>query len=157
MIESLPHGWALATTLVAVAVELPTRKIPNWLTLAGLLGGMVATRTLSDFVSVLVGLLIVGLVSLTLFAWGWFPGGTSKLLIALGGTLGWKDGLALTTLVFLVIALWYFGERVRPRRLREADLQEHSMAAIHRSIWLTTSPMILIGLLLLPYARGLWS
>lgn len=94
-----PAAWIpLTLTFVAVIHDLRTREVPDWISLAVFVGGVIATSqgagagTWSSFLlATLVALVIGG----TLFAVGGWGGADVKLLAALAGWLGLGGLLAV--------------------------------------------------------------
>jgi prepilin peptidase CpaA len=79
---------ALVTT--AVLMDVRSRRIPNWLTAAGLVVALLLRLLMGrdSLVDGLSGVGLAALVSLPLFAVGALGGGDGKLLIAIGGFMG---------------------------------------------------------------------
>lgn len=117
---------------LAMAYDLRERKIPNALTLGGLLAAL-CLRMAMDPTTVLSGLLGAGLgllIALPLFALGAFGAGDGKLLMAVGAFLG-LDGLPAAVLATGVlggllsfVSLWRRGV-LFPALLRARDLALH--------------------------------
>jgi prepilin peptidase CpaA len=89
-LEHVTSGVFLIMMLTAAAWDLKFRRIPNLLTVSGLLlalvmRGIQGTDPLIDGV---IGAGMAALVSLPLFAVGALGGGDGKLLIAVGGFMG---------------------------------------------------------------------
>src|SRR5262249_31013395 len=92
------HDWVgmINTTafvglmLVAVVLDVRSRRIPNWLTGTGLIAALVLRSVMGrdSLVGGLSGAGLAALVSLPLFAIGALGGGDGKLLIAIGGFMG---------------------------------------------------------------------
>ena len=107
----LAHLPLLAMLCVAVVIDVRSRRIPDWLTLAIATGGLThallpgaAVSPLSSVLGVLVG----GLLLLGPFAIGATGGGDVKLLAAIGAWLGpWGAVLVLAVecLVGLVVVV----------------------------------------------------
>ena len=95
----------LAMLGVAAAIDLRSRRIPNWLTLmiamTGTMQAFLSAATVTPLQSIL-GLLVGGLLSFALFAIGGRGGGDVKLLAAAGA---WT-GVTLIFYVFVVAALF---------------------------------------------------
>jgi prepilin peptidase CpaA len=123
--------FALVLSL-SVVYDLTERKIPNALTLGGLLAAL-SLRLVMDPASVWSGVLGAGLgllVALPLFALGAFGAGDGKLLVAVGAFLG-LNGLPaaiLATGVFggllAAFSLWRRGILL-PALLQARDLALH--------------------------------
>ena len=100
----IPFVPLLAMLVIAAAVDLRRRRIPNWLTvplmLAGLAQSCTAAATVTPLAS-LLGLLAGGGLSLPMFVLGVRGGGDVKLLAAVGTWLGPKGAL----LVYLAAAV----------------------------------------------------
>jgi len=93
----------LGACAIAVATDLRSRRIPNWLTAAlavaalGLhaAGGLAAVGIA---LAILVGVMFLGLIA---FSFGWLGGGDVKLLAAGAAALGFPD--AVPFLVYTAI------------------------------------------------------
>lgn len=82
---------ALGATSLATAFDLRHRRIPNWISLGLLVCALALLATgyhPLGWRQVAWGLGAAALITLPLFARGWFGGGDTKLCIALGATLG---------------------------------------------------------------------
>ncbi len=86
----------LATCVVAVATDLTSRRIPNWLT-AGLACFALASHATAGWgslgASVAVMITVTG-IGLLAFNRGWLGGGDVKLLAAGAAAFGWPDCVA---------------------------------------------------------------
>ena len=90
--------------IVAVGFDITKRTIPNWLTMAGVIGGLSATYVLfgrAGFSDHFVGMLIAGGVWFIFWYTGIMGGGDQKLMMAVGANLGSR--LAIMA-IFLVAA-----------------------------------------------------
>lgn len=116
MVDALivvPDGLALMACVVAVATDLRSRRIPNQVTVAALLIGLVLNLMLgglpwllSALAGAALGLLVFGLPA----AFGMVGMGDVKLVVALGALLRWPVALPLALYIALaggVIALLY--------------------------------------------------
>jgi len=76
--------------VVAVAKDLKSRRIPNWLTATGLIAALCLRLLMGRdaLVDGLSGAGLAALISLPFFAIGALGGGDGKLLIAIGGFMG---------------------------------------------------------------------
>jgi len=84
---ALLHFLTLLVLLsVAVVTDLKDRRIPNWITVPGLLAGLIAGALMEGGVPVaaLSGAVIAFLVSLPVFVLGGFGAGDVKLFTAVG-------------------------------------------------------------------------
>lgn len=84
---------ALGLAGSAVLVELPTRKIPNWMTIPAIIVGLALAAYRQQFATHATALLVVGFLSLVAFAQQWIAGGTSKLLMATAAVGGFSLGI----------------------------------------------------------------
>lgn len=82
----------LAVLMVPAAIyDLRTRRIPNWLSLAGMLLGVAVHSAYTGFSGSLESLGGLGLalvIGFLLFAIGWLGAGDAKLLAAVGAIVG---------------------------------------------------------------------
>lgn len=94
----------LGVLLAACWTDLRSRRIPNWLTVGGMLAGL-AVRAAMGPGPVGAGMLGIGLgalLALPFFAVGALGGGDAKLLMAVGAFMGPMD-LARASLVIAVV------------------------------------------------------
>ncbi|MEL6715015.1 MAG: A24 family peptidase [Planctomycetota bacterium] len=125
---------ALGATSIATAFDLKSRRIPNAIPGALLLCAAVLTalgRHPLGWTQALYGFGAATLITLPLFAKGWFGGGDTKLAMALGATLG-----LLPFLVFFA-AMSLFGGFLALRAKRAGETE------------IAYAPAMLLGLLLL--------
>lgn len=103
----VPIQIALAVTvLIAAATDLRKREIPNWLTFAAMLLGLVAHPVLSGWAGFrlsAVGFLVAALIFLPLFALRFLGGGDLKLMAAIGALAG-KDNLLVVFILDAILA-----------------------------------------------------
>lgn len=125
---------ALSATFLATVFDLKRRQIPNVISL-GLLGCSIALAAAGlhplGWGQAALGLAAATVLTLPLFAKGWYGGGDTKLCIALGATLG-----LLPFLIFFAgtcVAGGFLA--LRARRLGEREI--------------AYAPAMLIGLLIL--------
>lgn len=111
---------------VAAVIDWHKRRIPNWLTLALLAGGIlrssaVWTLGLADFtpVDALLGVIVGFLLAVPLFVIGARGAGDAKLYIASGAWVGWSGIVALFLLEAIVGLLYVIGRATLRRQLRE--------------------------------------
>jgi prepilin peptidase CpaA len=83
-------GSCLAVLIAAAITDVRTRRIPNALTVGGLLLALGGRAVGADgaFAQGLIGAALAMVVALPLFATGGFGGGDAKLLVVLGAFLG---------------------------------------------------------------------
>ena len=114
-------GVVVGASLVAMAFDVRSRRIPNLLTLPLLVAGLtaaVATRGFAGAADSLAGCLLLGLpyVALFLFAGGGW--GDAKLMAAIGAWVGFASGVTVLFAVAIsggVIGLAYAAARGRLR------------------------------------------
>ncbi len=141
---------AIIVCVLAVIVELPTQRIPNWLCLPGVVGGLILGVVDGDLFGHAAGLLVLGVIALGLFAAGWAAGGTAKLLMAVGSLAGLGGGLSATGAVIVTYGVLWVTYRVLP----PPDLEPGTRPREPEGI-LPSSPLILVALLLWTFAmRG---
>lgn len=110
MIHTLQTAALVSLVVVATATDLRTRRIPNALTLSGLVVGL-ALRAALGFDALIAGLLGVALalvLTVPLVSLGGLGGGDAKLLAAVGAFLGLGDlpvALLVTALAGGALAL----------------------------------------------------
>jgi prepilin peptidase CpaA len=94
----------LAACSVAVATDLRTRRIPNWLTAALAVAALcfhAVTGGFAGFGISLATLVVVLFIGFVTFSFGWLGGGDVKLLAAGAAALGFPD--AVPFLVYTAI------------------------------------------------------
>lgn len=101
----LLKGLLLALLITGAAFDLRFRKIPNWLTVSGVVLGLAANALLSGwhgFVAASVGFLVAFAAYLPLYALRALGAGDVKLMAAVGSFTGaalWFDVLIATALL----------------------------------------------------------
>ena len=90
--------------LVACWADLRSRRIPNWLTVGGMLAGLAVRASLGPgpVGNGILGIALAALLALPFFAMGALGGGDAKLLMAVGAFMGPAD-LARASLVIAVV------------------------------------------------------
>ena len=96
----------IALVLCAAIYDVRYRRIPNWLSLAGVLVGLALNAFLDQgragmFVSSLKGLAIAFVVYFVLYALRAMGAGDVKLMAAVGAVVGWPDWFG----IFIVTAI----------------------------------------------------
>ncbi len=119
-----PTILALAVVLAAVAgvTDWRTRRIPNWLTVPGLLVGVAANAMAGGLPGVKFSLLGAGLGLLLLLPFVFLRSlgaGDWKLAGALGAFVGWELLLSLLMGSIFVAGIMAFGLVIYKRRLME--------------------------------------
>lgn len=89
-LEHMTSGVFVMVMAAAAAWDLKYRRIPNLLTVSGLLLALVmrGIQGADPLIDGVIGAGVAALVSLPLFAVGALGGGDGKLLIAIGGFMG---------------------------------------------------------------------
>ncbi len=102
-----PPLLAVLATLLVVALcyELPTKKIPNWISLGGLIAGLVVASLDQQWGIHLLGMVVALMLGIVFFAKGWLGGGFVKLLTAVGLILG--PMVTVTTILIVCVLLAY--------------------------------------------------
>lgn len=103
---------ALILAGIAVLVELPTGKIPNWLTMSGIAIGLVFAASRQQFTGIATALFVVGLPSLVAFAKQWMAGGTAKLLMATAAVGGLSLGIITLVGIGVLIVVMHTVSRL---------------------------------------------
>jgi prepilin peptidase CpaA len=90
--------------LVASWTDVRSRRIPNWLTVGGLIAGLAVRAWMGPgpMVSGVLGVALAAVLALPFFAVGALGGGDAKLLMAVGAFMGPAD-LARASLVIAVV------------------------------------------------------
>jgi prepilin peptidase CpaA len=96
----------LAMVLAAAVYDVRYRRIPNWLTLAGILAGVALNGFLDQgrpglFVSSLLGLAVAFGVYFVLYALRAMGAGDVKMMVAVGAIVGWRDWFG----IFIITAI----------------------------------------------------
>jgi prepilin peptidase CpaA len=86
----------LVLVLIAAVYDLRYRRIPNWLTVSGVLAGLGLNAFLDQgrpgmFVSSLMGLVIAFVLNFGLYALRAMGAGDVKLMAAVGAIVGWPN------------------------------------------------------------------
>jgi prepilin peptidase CpaA len=111
---------AFAFALFGGVYDLLTRRIPNWVTLPGILLGVAAQAWFLGIPGLLGGVLGCGLGFLLFFpiyAFGYMGAGDAKLLMAVGAWLGWQGCLYVAVGSVLIGAAYALGEILYRGRL----------------------------------------
>jgi prepilin peptidase CpaA len=115
--------WIVATSLAMVAGWLDWRsnKIPNWLTVSGLVAGVVIYAVARGWAGLLAALsgaaLMLGVLLPVVLLRG-LGAGDWKLMGALGSILGWRRVLAVLLASIALAALLALVQMIRERRVR---------------------------------------
>ena len=110
----------LALLLIAAAGDLRTRKIPNWLALLLMLGGLAQAAVahgLSGIGMSIAGILVAPLIPFVLFAIEAIGAGDVKLMAGVGAWLGPVGGPVVYLLATVLGMLIVLGQAAAQRRL----------------------------------------
>lgn len=143
-IVSLPVCIALAILLVAaVSIELATTKLPNWLTLTGMIAGIALAGYDKLWLPHLSGLMIGFALGTFLFITGWAPGGAAKLFFAVGSIGGpvFPLTIVVVSIIWAMIIRQFIGND--PGTDEEGGIDEN------------TSPRTIPGSLVIAFGTGL--
>jgi len=118
-VETLFALCALSTSIVGMAIDVKSTKIPNWLTLGGLVAALASRMLLAGWAGLSSGLLGAllgfGVLFLPYLARG-IGGGDVKLMAAVGAWIGMRHGLGLVLATAIsggVLAIGYIAARKR--------------------------------------------
>jgi prepilin peptidase CpaA len=125
------QAFILAFVVTAALADIWWRKIPNGLTVFGLIAGLSFHLVRGGFLSSLTASVIGFAVGITFFHLGAIGGGDVKLITALGALLGTRDWLLAMELAILVAGLVALLQVVRRRALRQTL---HNMIEIARGL-----------------------
>ncbi len=119
-VEGVAHGAAALLAVGAALTDWRTGRIPNWMTLPGMLlglflGGLAGGA--SGFLDAMLGLLVCGFVPYWIFRKGGMGGGDLKLFAALGALTGLRLGIAIELASLLVGVLVAMGRMAWEGRL----------------------------------------
>jgi len=136
-IDDIGAGLALVMAGAAAWTDLRTGRIPNGLTVSGLVTGFscgLAAHGPHGLVAAAVGALVVGLIPLLLFRFSALGGGDVKLLAALGALLGARLGLEVEITAFGLgalegLVLWLWRGELRHGLARVLRLVTHPLSA----------------------------
>ena len=114
----------IALVLTAAVYDVRYRRIPNWLTLVGVLAGVALNGFLDQgrpglFVSSLLGLAIAFGLYFVLYALRAMGAGDVKLMAAVGAIVGWPDWFGVfivTAIIGGIMALILVAARGRVRK-----------------------------------------
>jgi prepilin peptidase CpaA len=147
MLVTSPHTVALFVLLVLAAViDYRTMRIPNWLTVGGVLVGLLSStmstgRSLDGFLSALAGMATGLAVLLPLYAMRVMGAGDVKLMAAVGAFLGFPAILYAVLFTFVAGGLAAAAFAIA---LRASRRMAHNVGAIAMSMALSavtrTSP-----------------
>jgi len=115
--------WIVATSLAMVAgwLDWRSRRIPNWLTISGLVAGGAIYSVAQGWTGVFAALLGAGLmfgVLLPVVLLRGLGAGDWKLMGALGSILGWRRVLAVLFASILLAGVIALVQVIRERRVR---------------------------------------
>lgn len=141
-----------ALLLFAVIIELRTRKIPNWLTLSGLVAGIALTVVDQLWTAHLCGMILGFVIGFVAFNYG-AGGGFAKLLTSVGTIIGPLAPVATAGVYFLLLGSFYIASRFRvpPELLYEQEKQRPADA--RGSLVVALGVAVSVVLLLKPWAR----
>ncbi len=108
---------ALVISLVAAVWDLRWRRIPNWLTLSGLLLGLAWHAGQGTWREAGLGCLLAVIIYLPLWLAGGRGGGDLKLMAALGTILGPTAWIQLFVLTAVIGGIWALILVIAKRRL----------------------------------------
>lgn len=97
---------ALVIALIAAVCDLRWRRIPNWLTLAGLTSALIWHTAQGTWREAALGTLLAALIYLPMWLIGGRGGGDVKFMAALGAWLGPSAWIQLFVLTALIGGIW---------------------------------------------------
>ena len=108
------YGSAVIISVIAGCFDLKQHRIPNKLTLAGIILGVVLQAVFFKWQGLLQALVgfAAGLCWILTYALGILGAGDVKLFIAVSTILGWKDGLWVCALSIVTGGIWALAKTV---------------------------------------------
>jgi leader peptidase (prepilin peptidase) / N-methyltransferase len=143
-----PATWSLLPILIALAVIIVTdlylRLIPNKITVPSMIYVLLlaALSGRAAFGQAVLGAAVAGagILALAIISRGGIGGGDLKLMVVVGGALGWEAAIlvfALSQIVALVVA---FAVSVAQRRILRGWLPIGAIIAALAAVVLVTTP-----------------
>jgi len=108
---------ALLVAITAGVTDWRHRRIPNWLTMAGLAAGFLLHGV--DVLAPLQGAGLALAIHLPLFALRALGGGDVKLMAALGAIAGWRAWLTIFVFSAVLGGVWALALAIRHKALRQ--------------------------------------
>ena len=113
-ILAVPTVCTTAVLLVlAVWYETRTKKIPNWLSVLGLIAGFVLSATDQLFLPHAYGFLLGFLFDVAFFVSGIGGGGAAKLMMATGSVIGPAAPIASSAVSLLIVGYAYVSYKLQ--------------------------------------------
>ncbi len=152
---------ALALAAAAAVVDVRERRIPNWLTYPGIIGGVLLQGLLAGWKGIgnaLAGCVLAGGVFLLFYAVRAMGAGDVKLVAAIGALLGPRDAFVMllaTAICGGVLAMVYVVYR---RRVRDTLINVGGALQFHARAGLQAHPELNLdnpGTLRMPYGLAI--
>jgi len=139
--------WVLALVLACCGgwMDWRTRRIPNWLTVSGIVVGLVANAILGGWHGALMSLEGAGLalfLLLPLVLLRGFGAGDWKLMGAMGAAVGWQSMLSVLVLSAVISGAMAVYQIMAARRVKETLGNMATLAAGFATFGLRANPEI---------------